>query len=139
MTLIATVAPDDAGEPLRSLYARVAGPGGAVDNILLAHGLRPHTLEAHMALYKAVLHHRGNTLPKYFLESIGVLVSGINGCDYCIDHHLAGLKRLLARDSSRFARIAHALAQCPAPPKAVKGRGSGKDKKLPKKEASKAT
>ncbi len=115
MTLIATVAPDDAEEPLRSLYARVAGPGGAVDNILMAHGLRPHTLEGHMALYKAILHHRGNTLPKYFLESIGVLVSGINGCDYCIDHHLAGLKRLLARDSSRFARIAHALAQSREP------------------------
>ncbi len=115
MTLIATVAPDDAGEPLRSLYARVAGPGGAVDNILMAHGLRPHTLEGHMALYKAVLHHRGNTLPKYFLESIGVLVSAINRCDYCVAHHLAGLKRLLARDPERFAKISNVVARSGEP------------------------
>lgn len=115
MTLIATVTPEDAEEPLRSLYERIAGPGGAVDNILMAHGLRPHTLEGHMGLYKAVLHHRGNTLPKYFLESIGVLVSAINRCDYCVDHHLAGLKRLLDREPERFAEIAFILARSGEP------------------------
>ncbi len=115
MTLIATVTPEEAGEPLRSIYARVAGPGGAIDNILMAHGLRPHTLEGHMGLYKAVLHHRGNTLPKYFLESIGVLVSAINRCDYCVEHHLAGLKRLLARDPERFANIVNVVARSAEP------------------------
>ncbi|MEO7564749.1 MAG: peroxidase-related enzyme [Sphingomicrobium sp.] len=111
MTLIATVSPEEAQEPLLSMYARIAGPGGAVDNILLAHGLRPHTLEGHMGLYKAVLHHRGNTLPKYFLESIGVLVSAINRCTYCVEHHLAGLKRLLDQEPERFAAIAAVLAR----------------------------
>lgn len=111
MTLIAIVTLEEAVEPLRSIYARVAGPGGAIDNILMAHGLRPDTLEGHMGLYKAVLHHRGNTLPKYFLESIGVLVSAINRCDYCVAHHLAGVKRLLARDPERFAKISNVIAR----------------------------
>ena len=51
-----------------------------------------------MAIYKFVLHHPDNTIPKWFLETLGVWVSSLNNCDYCIDHHFAGLKRLLADD-----------------------------------------
>ena len=46
-----------------------------------------------MALYKAVLHHSGNSLPKWVLELIGVHVSRLNGCDYCVEHHSEGLRR----------------------------------------------
>ncbi|RMG79794.1 MAG: alkylhydroperoxidase [Bacteroidetes bacterium] len=85
---------------LRQLFDRVKGPGNNVDNILLAHGLRPHTLKGHMVLYKNVLHHKDNELPKRLLEMIGVYVSALNGCDYCFDHHFEGLKRhLLPTDS----------------------------------------
>lgn len=48
-----------------------------------------------MAIYKYVLHHSGNTLPKWFLETVGVWVSALNECQYCVDHHFAGLMRLL--------------------------------------------
>ena len=58
---------------LKQLYDRVAGPDGNVDNIMLAHSARPHSMEGHMALYKNVLHHGSNTVPKWFLECIGVL------------------------------------------------------------------
>jgi len=57
---------------LRDLYERVAGPGGAVDNVLQVDSWRLHKLEGHTALYKNVLHHRGNKLPKWLLETIGV-------------------------------------------------------------------
>jgi uncharacterized peroxidase-related enzyme len=79
-----------------------------VDNVLKIHSLRPHTLEAHMALYKNVLHHRGNSLPKWLLETIGIFVSLLNGCSYCVEHHFAGLRRLL-RDDARAAAIRSAL------------------------------
>jgi uncharacterized peroxidase-related enzyme len=49
-------------------------------------------------LYKNVLHNSNNTLPKWFLETIGVYVSLLNECDYCINHHFEGLKRLLDND-----------------------------------------
>jgi uncharacterized peroxidase-related enzyme len=52
-----------------------------------------------MALYKYVLHHSANTVPKRFLETIGVHVSRLNGCLYCVEHHFAGLRRLLADDA----------------------------------------
>lgn len=48
-----------------------------------------------MAVYKYTLHHSANTVPKWFLETLGVWVSILNGCDYCVDHHFAGLQRLL--------------------------------------------
>ena len=51
-----------------------------------------------MAIYKYVLHHSSNTLPKWFLETLGVWVSALNSCSYCVDHHFSGLQRLLGDD-----------------------------------------
>ena len=98
MSWIATIDFDDADDKLKALYRRVTGPDGNVDNIMMAHSLRPHTMQGHMAIYKNVLHHRANTLPKWFLETIGVWVSMLNTCEYCVEHHFAGLKRLLGDD-----------------------------------------
>ncbi|MEL4455854.1 peroxidase-related enzyme [Lutimonas vermicola] len=84
----------DADSSLRKIYDRVSGPGNKVDNILMAHSLRPHTLLGHMALYKNVIHNSNNTLPKWYLEAVGIYVSYLNHCDYCVDHHFTGLKRL---------------------------------------------
>jgi len=95
MTFIKTISPELADGRLAKSYERVRGPDGRVDNILVAHSLRPASLEGHMALYKNVLHHSANLVPKWFLETIGVLVSLHNQCSYCVEHHFAGLERLL--------------------------------------------
>lgn len=108
MTWISTISYDEAEGALRELYDRIKGPGNNVDNIMLAHSLRPHSMEGHMALYKYVLHHPRNVLPKSYLETIGVYVSILNDCRYCIDHHFAGLLRLL-KDDERGAEIRAAL------------------------------
>lgn len=102
------VAYEDASGRLRELYDRIKGKDNNVDNIMLAHSLRPHSMEGHMALYKYVLHHSSNTTPKWFLETIGVYVSLLNGCAYCVEHHFAGLMRLL-KDDARAMRIRAAL------------------------------
>ena len=75
---------------------------------MLAHSLRPHTMEGHMALYKHVLHHTRNTLPKVFLETIGVYVSSLNNCAYCVEHHFAGMARLLG-DHERASLVRRVL------------------------------
>jgi len=95
VTWINIIEPSEADGRLAKIYERSAG-GGQVDQILLAHSLRPHTLEGHMALYRAVLHHPRNSLDQAFAEAIGVLVSRANGCDYCVDHHMVGMKRALS-------------------------------------------
>jgi len=96
---IKTIPYEEADNLLKRLYDKVMGPDNAIDNIMLAHSLRPHTMSGHMALYKNVLHHSNNTVPKWFLETIGVYVSLLNNCSYCVEHHFEGLKRLLDDDS----------------------------------------
>lgn len=98
MSWIRTIPFDAATGKLKILYERVTGPGRNVDNIMMMHSLRPHTMEGHMAIYKNVLHHTGNTVPKWFLEVLGVWVSALNDCGYCVEHHFAGMKRLVADD-----------------------------------------
>jgi len=110
MTWINTISYGDAEGELRKLYDRVKGPDDNVDNIMMAHSLRPHTMQGHMTLYKYVLHHPRNTLPKFFLEAIGVYVSSLNNCAYCVDHHYAGMARLV-NDDARAAAIRDALLQ----------------------------
>lgn len=99
MAYIDVISPAQASGRLQNLYQRVQSKDGQVDNVLQVHSLRPHTLEGHMAIYKAVLHHSNNRLPEWYLETIGVLVSRLNGCGYCSAHHTEGLKRLLKAGS----------------------------------------
>ncbi len=108
MTWINTISYEDSEGDLRSLYDRIKGPNNNVDNIMLAHSLRPHSMQGHMTLYKYVLHHPRNTLPKAYLEAIGVYVSSLNNCDYCVEHHFAGMARLLD-DADRAESIRRAL------------------------------
>tara|TARA_Y100001954_G_scaffold53290_1_gene56800 strand:- start:148 stop:756 length:609 start_codon:yes stop_codon:yes gene_type:complete len=106
MPWIETVAYEKANAKLKALYDRVKGPDNNVDNIMMIHSLRPHSMEGHMAIYKYVLHHRDNTIDKWFLETLGVWVSSLNKCDYCIKHHFAGLKRLLKDDKKAIQIMA---------------------------------
>ena len=100
---------DESEGYLRTLYDRVKGPGGKIDNVMRAHSLRPHTMEGHSALYKSVLHHTGNSMPVWFLECLAVYTSLSNRCDYSVAHHFAGLSRLL-KDEARAAAIYKAFA-----------------------------
>jgi len=98
MTWIKTISYEDAKGELLELYDRIKGPENNVDNVMIAHSLRPHSMEGHMSIYKSVLHHPNNKIPKWFLEAAGVYTSILNNCDYCIQHHFAGMSRLLKND-----------------------------------------
>jgi len=95
MPWIRVIAPENAEGRLAELYSRIAGPGGQVDNVLSIHSLRPRTLDAHLSLYKAALHSSPCDLSPRERELVGTYVSHLNGCDYCIQHHLAGLGRIV--------------------------------------------
>ncbi len=110
MAWIRTIPYAQATGKLRKLYDRVKGPHDNVDNIMMMHSLRPHSMQGHMAIYKNVLHHSGNRIPKWFLEVLGVWVSSLNECAYCVHHHFAGLKRLLD-DDARAEAIRAAIEQ----------------------------
>jgi len=104
MSWIKTISYEEATGSLKKLYERIKGPEDKVDNVLRIHSLRPHTLESHMSLYKSVLHHKDNALPKWYLETLGIWVSQLNQCNYCVSHHSEGLKRLL-KDDEKYNEI----------------------------------
>ncbi len=108
MAWIKTISFSDATGKLKQTYKRVVGPNGHIDNILAAHSLRPHTLEGHMRLYKNVLHHSANQLDKSLLEAIGVYVSLLNDCAYCVEHHYQGYLRLI-KDQTKAERVLDAM------------------------------
>ena len=108
MSWIKNIPYEAATGTLKRLYDKIKGPDNNVDNIMLAHSLRPHTMKGHMAIYKNVLHHNGNTFPKWFLEALGVYVSHLNNCRYCFDHHFAGMERLLG-DTQKSDAIKKAI------------------------------
>ena len=98
MSWIKTISYQEATGKLKRLYDKIKGPNDAIDNVMSVHSLRPHSMEGHMSLYKSVLHHTGNELPKWYLEVLGVVVSRLNNCDYCAEHHSVGVKRNLGDD-----------------------------------------
>ena len=100
MSWIKLINYDAATGRLKRLYDKIKGPDNYIDNIMLVHGLRPNTLEGHMTLYKNVLHHANNELPKWFLEAIGVYVSWLNSCAYCVNHHTVGMSKELSNTES---------------------------------------
>lgn len=107
MSWIKIIPFNEATGKLKSLYSKIKGPNNQIDNVLGIHSLRPHTLVGHMSLYKNTLHHSNNTFPNWLLELLGTYTSYINRCDYCYDHHFAGMKRFLKNDEKAEALKQH--------------------------------
>lgn len=116
MSWIRSIPPAESSGRLKAQYDRLLGPDGRLDNIIMVHGLRPHTLEGHLALYRAALHHSANTLPKAYLEAIGVRVSRLNGCAYCVAHHRVGVLREAADAAAGEAMLAALEHDAPGAP-----------------------
>lgn len=104
MSWIESIPYEKAAGKLKQIYDRLSGGEKPIDHVLTVHGLRPHTLEGHLSLYRSVLHHSSNTLSSWFMEAIGTYVSILNGCEYCKVHHLRGVKNNL-KDDLKFKEI----------------------------------
>jgi len=97
MSYIQTIPEAEAAGKLADLYKRFGNPDGTVDNVLKAHSLNPESLEAHCALYVQSCH-RPSPVSRAEREMVGVVVSRLNKCIYCREHHAAGLRQLLPED-----------------------------------------
>ena len=99
---------EDASGELAEMYELVKTPHGTVDNVMKAHSLRPHTMRGHVVLYRSVLHHDGNTVPLWFLETVASYVSIINACAYSLTHHWHNAAALIG-EPGRAAAVRAAL------------------------------
>ena len=77
---------EHAGAAPRSVYDSVHGPGGQLDNLYPALGLRPHILQGADQLYRAILHDARNSLAPWLAELIAAYVGVLNGCAYTTAH-----------------------------------------------------
>ena len=109
MTWIESISRETATGYLERLYRAYQRPNRTIANIYRAHSLRPHTLGGHTALYRAVLGHTGNQLPLWYLEAVGLYVSVLNQCAYCIDHHTHAGGLAYPGESEAWATITDAL------------------------------
>lgn len=90
MAWIRTVGEGEAKGELEEVYDRIAGERGKVAEIMRVQGLHPRALAAHLDLYLALMFCPGE-LAREERELIAVVVSGANGCGYCLAHHLEAL------------------------------------------------
>ncbi|MGA8867207.1 MAG: carboxymuconolactone decarboxylase family protein [Candidatus Sulfotelmatobacter sp.] len=88
MARISLIAPEAASPEVREIYDKVlrGKPGNAQK--ALAH--RPELLKNFLSFYASV----GRSLDRKLYELIYIRVSLINGCRYCLQHHVASSKRV---------------------------------------------
>ena len=105
---IEMIADEKADEALRRVFDTARAPSGNLDNVMRVHSLRPHTMLGHLALYRSVLHHEGNSLPTWFLEVVGSYTAWLNLCDYSFTNHWTNARHLIG-DEQRSDEIGAAL------------------------------
>ncbi len=104
MAYIDTINETEASAELAEVYAkygrRTESGQKAVDDILKTHSVSPgavEAIEAHVGLAVSAMHTE-SALSRVEREIIGVVVSLVNGCEYCLNHHANALDRLLPDD-----------------------------------------
>ena len=92
MPWIETAAADNADETLASVYRELGAKPGDVSNILRVQSLNPKALRDHLNLYATVMLGRSG-LSRAEREAVGVVVSAVNDCEYCVEHHVEAFSR----------------------------------------------
>src|SRR5437016_14229441 len=106
MARISLIELQQASPEVKEIYDKLLR--GKVGNVQKAMAHRPEVLKSFLAFYSSA----GRSLDRKLYEQIYIRVSMINGCRYCLQHHLASSKRagltpedwsaLQAGDYSRF-------------------------------------
>jgi len=87
MARISKIEPDQAPADVKQIYDTfLRGKPGNAQKVM-AH--RPEMLKTFLSFYVSV----GRSLDRKLYELIYIRVSIINGCNYCLQHHLASSKR----------------------------------------------
>jgi uncharacterized peroxidase-related enzyme len=104
MSWIKTVEETEARGVLKEIYEEVRKRRGKISNIMKVQSLEPEAMKAHLDLYMAIMF-GGSPLKREEREMLGVLVSSLNRCEYCIVHHSEALKHYW-RDEEKVKRLA---------------------------------
>jgi uncharacterized peroxidase-related enzyme len=88
MARIALIEPEQASPEVKEIYEKTLR--GKPGNVQKALAQRPEMLKNFLGFYASV----GRSLERKLYELIYIRVSIINGCRYCLQHHIASSKRV---------------------------------------------
>ena len=88
MARISLIQPEQASPEVKEVYDKLLR--GKPGNVQKALANLPEVLKSFLAFYSSV----GRSLDRKLYELIYIRVSTINGCHYCLQHHLASSKRV---------------------------------------------
>ncbi len=97
MPYIRVIDEDKAEGELKAVYDEIIKGRGKLSNIMKIHSLNPESMVKHLDLYKILMFSRGRSfrdkseLSRELKETIAVVVSKVNNCDYCVRHHAEAL------------------------------------------------
>mgnify|MGYP005994546757 CR=1 FL=1 len=98
MSWIKQIDATDANETLKPIYDDLIRSRGKIANILKVQSLNPEALKAHLDLYMTLMFgHSG--LSRKERECIAVVVSRVNNCEYCVNHHAESLSSYIKDES----------------------------------------
>ncbi len=86
MPHIKTITPEIADGELKRAYENLKKTRGKIAEVHKIQSLNPAALTAHMELYMTIMFGK-SPLKRYQREMLGVVVSAVNRCEYCINHH----------------------------------------------------
>ncbi|MFW6040588.1 MAG: peroxidase-related enzyme [Thermoplasmatota archaeon] len=90
MSWIKEIEENDAKGRLKKVYQKISRDRGKLSNIMKVHSLNPTAMEAHLELYLSIMF-KNSSLTREECEIIGVVVSSVNRCEYCVEHHSQAL------------------------------------------------
>src|SRR5210317_2116605 len=99
MSWIDEVEVSEADGRLAEIYKELTKKRGKVSNILKVHSLNPEAMGNHLDLYMTLMFGKSG-LSRAEREAVAVVVSAINDCAYCVNHHAEALRRYIKDDET---------------------------------------
>ena len=105
MAWIKHIEENNADDNLKELYDEIKASRGKISNIMKIHSLDPTTMKNHLDIYVSIMFSK-STLSREERELIAVVVSALNNCTYCINHHAEALNAYW-KDDSKINMLIH--------------------------------
>ena len=90
MPWIKQIDENNAEGKLKEVFSDLSQSRGKISNIMKIHSLDPDTMKNHLDMYMSIIFNK-SALTREERELIAVVVSSLNSCSYCVNHHAEAL------------------------------------------------
>lgn len=103
---------------LKEIYQQIEAERGKISNIMKVHGLNPSAMKAHADLYMTLLFGKSG-LAREECEMLATVVSSVNRCEYCVNHHGEALNHYW-KDKERLQKLTRDFKSLGLPEKKIR-------------------